>query len=114
MDAEGMQKVLLELKSLSMNVARLRVSIDELQTRMDDLIYAIRLEDYEEEEEAEMKPKTAPLSKETDIPSHDRTCCHCGVMLPQSPPGPPDPPPWSCGKPECEKERQRRINRIVG
>lgn len=37
------------------------------------------------------------------------TCCGCGkeIYLPIIP-GPPGPPEWSCGKPECSKEYRRR------
>ena len=36
-------------------------------------------------------------------------CCGCGkeIYLPIIP-GPPGPPVWSCGKPECNKEYRRR------
>lgn len=45
-----------------------------------------------------------------------RKCCGCGVHLSQDflPPGPPEPPPHSCGALECDKERDRRIIKMVG
>ena len=43
------------------------------------------------------------------------TCCNCREEIIRKPiPGPPDFPPFSCGKPECDKERVRRIHRQVG
>ena len=44
-----------------------------------------------------------------------RKCCGCGkVFEVEIIPGPPEPPPYSCGKEECEKERIRLIRAIVG
>jgi len=35
-----------------------------------------------------------------------RVCCNCGVIITRkSPPGPVEPPPYSCGKEECDKKR---------
>ena len=42
-------------------------------------------------------------------------CCGCGKIVEKEvPPGPPEPSPFSCGAEECEKERIRRVRRIVG
>ncbi len=44
-----------------------------------------------------------------------RKCCSCGKVFESKViPGPPEPPPFSCGEEECDKERVRRIMRIVG
>ena len=41
-------------------------------------------------------------------------CCRCKkVFEVKQIPGPLEPPPYSCGKLECDKERMRKINRIV-
>lgn len=44
-----------------------------------------------------------------------RVCCGCGDEFDEKQiPGPPDFPPFSCGKPECEEARVKKIRRDVG
>lgn len=44
-----------------------------------------------------------------------RKCCGCNkVFEVEVVPGPPEPPPYSCEKKECEEERIKRIRNIVG
>lgn len=39
----------------------------------------------------------------------ERKCFNCGIVLPNRPPGPIEPPPVSCSHPECEKARLAKL-----
>ena len=43
-------------------------------------------------------------------------CCNCGVIIitRKSPPGPSEPPPYSCGKEECDKKRVTLARKYSG